>query len=356
MLVTCPRCGFQQPKDQYCASCGIDMLAFKPQNKNSAAKIFRSGAFQVFALLAVVGTTAYVIGQTDSSQKWVQRLTYPTKTVVKNAPSPNTSANMARASSAAPTTKEVQVSAADAEAAALVPEQNLAATASSPNAENSARALMGRSTPGVGQTTLASAPQNPQPVQATKTSADATLATTSVTAPATQTLNVTLASVPRDQLMQWMSESQRLNLFQNLSELSAGILPIDFFKENNRYTLLTATEVKKTEADRSSFFYGSTNPTDPAFLGLSFDVEARAAEGNLLRGRLIVTKSTRAGKETLPIDFELQRGSVFFINWRRQLHGLENETSLFSKVPFKILTTSEYRSQRNDFIILLEPK
>lgn len=30
MLVNCPKCGFSQPQDRYCASCGIDMENFKP--------------------------------------------------------------------------------------------------------------------------------------------------------------------------------------------------------------------------------------------------------------------------------------------------------------------------------------
>lgn len=352
MLVTCPRCGFQQPNDQYCANCGIDMLAYKPKDKGTAAKIFQSGAFQVFVLLIAVGATAYMIGQSDSSQKWVQRLTYPsTKAPVKNAPTNNLAGtqNMANAPSNA---SEVQVTADTPQAAALVPEQHLASTAMAQSSDSSGKTQMERNNPT--QRPLGTDAQ----ALAAKTSSDKT-STSSVTTTSAlaQNLSVTLASVPRELLMQWMNESQRLNLFQNLSELSAGILPSDFLKDNDRYTLLSSAEVKKTESsDSSSFFYGSTNPNDPAFLGLRFDIEARPNEGNVLRGRLVVTKSTRTGKETLPVDFELQRGSVFFINWRRQLHGLENETSLYSKVPFKILTSSEYRSQRNDFIILLEPK
>jgi len=31
MLVTCPKCGFSQPQDRYCANCGVDMEQFKPR-------------------------------------------------------------------------------------------------------------------------------------------------------------------------------------------------------------------------------------------------------------------------------------------------------------------------------------
>jgi hypothetical protein len=30
MMITCPKCGFSQPQDQYCAKCGVDMQSFKP--------------------------------------------------------------------------------------------------------------------------------------------------------------------------------------------------------------------------------------------------------------------------------------------------------------------------------------
>jgi hypothetical protein len=30
MLVNCPKCGFSQPQDRYCASCGIDMNIYRP--------------------------------------------------------------------------------------------------------------------------------------------------------------------------------------------------------------------------------------------------------------------------------------------------------------------------------------
>lgn len=53
MMVSCPKCGFNQPKDRYCASCGIDMLAYQPVRQPWQQKFKTSWLFQV-ALLAVV--------------------------------------------------------------------------------------------------------------------------------------------------------------------------------------------------------------------------------------------------------------------------------------------------------------
>ena len=59
MMVNCPRCGFTQPKDQFCASCGIDILTFKQAEPTWAEKIKKSWLAQI-AVLALVLITVFV--------------------------------------------------------------------------------------------------------------------------------------------------------------------------------------------------------------------------------------------------------------------------------------------------------
>ncbi|RYZ77412.1 MAG: hypothetical protein EOP05_01915, partial [Proteobacteria bacterium] len=64
MMVNCPKCGFSQPKDRYCASCGIDMVTFRPAQKPFATRIVQSTALQVVTLgLVVAGVAVYVRDQ-----------------------------------------------------------------------------------------------------------------------------------------------------------------------------------------------------------------------------------------------------------------------------------------------------
>jgi hypothetical protein len=67
-MVNCPRCGFTQPKDQYCAKCGVDMLAYKPAEKPLSQKLATSWLVQV-ALLCLVLVSVYMIikGQSHKS-------------------------------------------------------------------------------------------------------------------------------------------------------------------------------------------------------------------------------------------------------------------------------------------------
>jgi hypothetical protein len=57
MMVNCPKCGFSQPQDQYCASCGVDMLTFKPAQKSFLIRMATNTLLQ----MAVVSITIFVV-------------------------------------------------------------------------------------------------------------------------------------------------------------------------------------------------------------------------------------------------------------------------------------------------------
>lgn len=42
MLINCPKCNFSQPKDRYCASCGIDMDSFRPTPPSWSKKFWNN--------------------------------------------------------------------------------------------------------------------------------------------------------------------------------------------------------------------------------------------------------------------------------------------------------------------------
>jgi hypothetical protein len=54
MMVNCPKCGFSQPQDQYCARCGIDMITFRPAQRPFFARLISSTLFQLVALTIIV--------------------------------------------------------------------------------------------------------------------------------------------------------------------------------------------------------------------------------------------------------------------------------------------------------------
>lgn len=84
----CPKCGFDQPPDRYCASCGVDLQNYKGKQKSS----FRPTPliFLGIALALVVGTILYL----DKLLNWDLGKFYPESEIIDT----QTSANFGAAS------------------------------------------------------------------------------------------------------------------------------------------------------------------------------------------------------------------------------------------------------------------
>ena len=54
MMINCPKCNFLQPKDQYCAQCGINMEAWHPPQKPKWKRLISNWIFQLTLLFIVI--------------------------------------------------------------------------------------------------------------------------------------------------------------------------------------------------------------------------------------------------------------------------------------------------------------
>ena len=54
MMQECPRCGFSQPKDRYCANCGLDIVHFHPAPEAAWKKVVANTAFQVSCVIGLI--------------------------------------------------------------------------------------------------------------------------------------------------------------------------------------------------------------------------------------------------------------------------------------------------------------
>ncbi len=50
-MMKCPKCGFSQPKDKYCANCGIDIEIYRPPRRSPLSGIFSGTSVMAFCLL-----------------------------------------------------------------------------------------------------------------------------------------------------------------------------------------------------------------------------------------------------------------------------------------------------------------
>ena len=302
-MIDCPKCKFRQPKDQYCANCGIDMIAFKPLHSEDTESFFKSGLFQVMILIAIAAVVSYFISQNNRPQNWVRKITYSAKSGTNTAIPPISTPTEN-------TTQEVQV--------VTSPEANLNALAAEP-------------------------PTGLQNESAAETENQ------------TAEIKFTFVEINRNDLLNWINESQRLDLYQSMTDFSVGIIPNYKSRFQTTYKELKSEQKKLFIKKPQALLFGKTIEETSEFIGLQTNLDLKSKENQSTKGHVNITKVTRYGKTELPIEFELSKDALFFIHWKTALVGLENENFLFSTPPFQILKSQDFLSQKSEFIILIEP-
>jgi hypothetical protein len=61
MMIECPKCGFVQPKDKYCANCGLDIETYKPAPDPMMVRLKRNTALQGSAIVFIIVIMAIAI-------------------------------------------------------------------------------------------------------------------------------------------------------------------------------------------------------------------------------------------------------------------------------------------------------
>lgn len=75
MNINCPKCGFTQPQDQYCARCGVDITTYKAPPKPILKQIAGSLLFQLMLVFFFGGSAVYWVHQ-NSVQKTNARIQF----------------------------------------------------------------------------------------------------------------------------------------------------------------------------------------------------------------------------------------------------------------------------------------
>ncbi len=72
----CPRCGFSQPKDKYCANCGVDVEAYEKKPSHIALRILNNSTLHLTVIFAVIFATLFylVVSQRELIQQEVGRI------------------------------------------------------------------------------------------------------------------------------------------------------------------------------------------------------------------------------------------------------------------------------------------
>jgi hypothetical protein len=303
-MIDCPKCKFRQPKDQYCANCGIDMFAYKSTSPEKSKSIFTNGSFLVFMLVCVASLIAYFIANSDHPQNWVRKISYSSKSSSLISQKQNSTQTLNETN---PSTDVQVVPSSEANMNALATESNT---------------------------------NNLETVDSENISAE---------------VKFTFAEISRNDLAAWINESQRLELLQLNNDFSAGILPNFKSKFQSSFKELKMESKKIFLKKPQALLFGKTIDETSEFVGFQANLDLKSVENQTTKGHLNITKISRYEKIELPIEFELQKDALFFINWKTAMSGFENENLLFTTPPFQILKSVDFLNQKTEFIILIEP-
>lgn len=69
MLVRCPKCHFEQPKDPFCAKCGIEMASYKPPADTLIGKILKNATAVFFIVVVALFAGTFYFFKTNRAQQ-----------------------------------------------------------------------------------------------------------------------------------------------------------------------------------------------------------------------------------------------------------------------------------------------
>ncbi|MEC9283634.1 MAG: hypothetical protein VX642_13055 [Bdellovibrionota bacterium] len=73
MLIHCPKCNFEQPKDDFCAKCGVHIPSYKAPEDNIQQKALKSAGFYGFLFLCLfIGSGYYFYSKYNGFEKKIE--------------------------------------------------------------------------------------------------------------------------------------------------------------------------------------------------------------------------------------------------------------------------------------------
>lgn len=331
MLIKCPRCGFQQPKDKYCAQCGVDMETFKPAQAPLWKRTLGNPLLQLGAVFIVAGIAGFFIYQRGQDNLH-NRVTYLKSPVQFNR-------------------------AADIPVAAQVPETSAEPVDEVPTVTPAPASAMA-------VTEAASKAQaTPTSTAATDKTKDSAKAVAKIDGPH---LVVYYAEVPRRILGSLMDASRATGQFMSFTDYTAGILPNANKHINNPgIKILHREERPVAQGKTMQWFYGVKDRANPSNeIGMTTFFELADVDSNNLRGNLEIQRTWRdpspnggfeLQRKSFPAIFEIGGNTGFFLaGVMPPQSNIENDDELTAIDIYKILRSPMFRSGDSEFVIFIE--
>lgn len=362
MIVKCPKCGFDQPKDTYCANCGIEMESFKPKKPPILKQVIKSPLFSLFLFIALgYGSFLYLKNPSEFEKSLLHSLGIKKKTLSSPHTSPPLTPSQTPKPPNPPPPPAAPAPRGDKIVAAPPNPQEILTAAETASTQ--------ASTPAPGD-----APPKPDPTPAPTPSSQ----TDSTDSRSNLMDRNTLDSIKGPLVVEIRFIEAPLHLIQNfLSEAAdnaggdtgdmsyaivknaAPWLNQSAFKELDRL-LKKVPDVKK----RLQWFSGAHDPETGSPIGLDFQISIQERVGGHLIGDLFISRSiadhTSTGVTTqrkeFTTHFETDVGSLIGLSGVMPRIELKNDESVFQDSLLKIFMSPNFIKGESDLLILLQFK
>lgn len=308
MLINCPKCGFSQPKDRYCASCGVDMDNFRPTAPPAWKKVVSNPFLHVGFIFILVFVSILFIRkqQRDELRARVEYL--------KGGPVLVERQQAVAATQASESTEQItEMSAGENDLPQPTPEQNQAALSSALNAAANAPA-----------------PDSAAPsttVAAQRAALAGTMANVSTTAnvAANVKMTVTYAEVDTNTLNTWFDEMRAAGQLRPFDNVMMGSLNQAANKIKAASSFKSLQKIERTLDSNNAtaeWFAGTHHGGEPETeMGLFSSLTLIETTNGLFRGEVEIQRAFRDPKDpTKTMDrvsfggpFELTPGTAYLM-------------------------------------------
>lgn len=335
MLINCPKCGFSQPKDRYCASCGVDIENYRPTPPPVGSKLLSNPILHVAGIFLIVAGAVVFIQQQKKTEirERVQYLQGGPVVVQRN--SVNTVEDAAPGSAVAAN--------AESEEAASSTTSEMAAAGAAPTAtpSNDAALFKAAATRGF------QAPPSTNEVRVA-------------------TISTYFVEMDRALVAQWVADSQRTGQFVAFGDdVAWGPIP-DIAQKIARLTGATIhhkIEDPMEARTREANWIAGVQEGTPMAAGLAGLLEFTEFTPNNVRGTLEVRRTLpegEAGKVTMgsrsfPVQFDLTaRAGFMMIGVMPHRLPADSLRGVRLENIFKIYNSKRFENNETDFVILVQ--
>lgn len=328
MLINCPKCGFSQPKDKYCAQCGVDMESFKPKTSSGFSDFISNPKLHIAILLFVsfgLGLKFYQNKDRNSQEK-AKLLKGSVQIVTSSQSSKEPSADFEKSDQVNPTEE-------------VASEDN---TAAAPTIAENVSSNLAFNRTGT-KTTL----NTIKKIQST----------------------IGYYEVSAKELDFLIDESKNLGQYNDFGDYKAGVisnLNEKLTSHANQYKSLSKIEQNMELGRAFQWFVGTKGPEPDSDIGFHSSIETIETENQSLRANLEIIRQWKENlpqegnpivKTAFPATFEIHGDSTFFISGLLpRKTNLDNEEELLGIEPFKIIKSPRFKSEDSELVIFIQLK